>query len=29
MEEFAKDFSKAEQESFWAGTAKRFYRLKV
>ena len=29
MEEFAKDFSKSEQESFWAGTAKRFYRLKV
>ena len=29
MEEFVKDFSKSEQESFWAGTAKRFYRLKV
>lgn len=29
MEEFAKDFSKSEQESFWAGTVKRFYRLKV
>jgi len=28
MEEFVKDFSKSEQESFWAGTAKRFYRLK-
>jgi L-fuconolactonase len=29
MEEFAKDFSKSEQESFWAGTAKRAYKLKV
>jgi L-fuconolactonase len=29
MEEFTKDFSKAEQESFWSGTVKRSYRLKV
>ena len=29
MEAFAKDFSKSEQESFWAGTAKRAYKLKV
>ena len=29
MEEFTKEFSKAEQESFWSGTVKRSYRLKV
>jgi L-fuconolactonase len=29
MEEFTKSFSKSEQESFWAGTAKRVYKLKV
>jgi L-fuconolactonase len=29
MEEFTKEFSKAEQESFWSGTVKRTYRLKV
>ena len=29
MEEFIKEFSISEQESFWAGTAKRFYKLKV
>lgn len=29
VEDFVKDFSKSEQESFWAGTAKRSYRLKV
>jgi L-fuconolactonase len=29
MEEFTKDFSKTEQESFWSGTVKRSYRLKV
>jgi L-fuconolactonase len=29
MEEFTKEFSKTEQESFWSGTVKRSYRLKV
>jgi len=29
MEEFTKNFTKSEQESFWAGTAKRAYKLKV
>jgi L-fuconolactonase len=29
MEEFTNEFSKAEQESFWSGSAKRSYRLKV
>lgn len=29
MESFAKNFTKSEQESFWAGTAKRAYKLKV
>jgi L-fuconolactonase len=29
MEEFTKEFSKAEQESFWSGSVKRSYRLKV
>jgi L-fuconolactonase len=29
MEELARQFTKAEQESFWSGTAKQFYRLKV
>jgi L-fuconolactonase len=29
MEEFTKEFSKAEQESFWSGSVKRTYRLKV
>jgi L-fuconolactonase len=29
MEEFTKDFTKSEQELFWAGTAKRAYKLKV
>jgi L-fuconolactonase len=28
MEEFTKEFSKTEQESFWSGTVKRSYRLK-
>ncbi len=29
MEDFTKDFSKSEQESFWAETAKRAYKLKI
>ena len=29
MEEFTKNFTKSEQESFWAGTAKRAYKFKV
>jgi len=29
MEEFTKNFTKSEQESFWAGTAKRAYKLRV
>jgi L-fuconolactonase len=29
MEEFTKNFTKSEQESFWAGTAKRAYKLEV
>jgi L-fuconolactonase len=29
MEEFTKEFSQVEQESFWSGTVKRSYRLKV
>ena len=29
MEDFTKDFTKSEQELFWAGTAKRVYKLKV
>jgi L-fuconolactonase len=29
MEELTKEFSKTEQESFWSGTVKRSYRLKV
>ena len=29
MEEFVKEFSVSEQESFWANTAKRAYKLKV
>jgi L-fuconolactonase len=29
MEEFTKNFTKSEQESFWADTAKRAYKLKV
>ncbi|MEY3890377.1 MAG: hypothetical protein RLY62_559 [Actinomycetota bacterium] len=29
MEDFTKDFSKSEQESFWAETAKRVYKLKI
>jgi len=29
MEEFIKDFTKSEQELFWAGTAKRVYKLEV
>jgi L-fuconolactonase len=29
MEDFTKDFSKSEQESFWAETAKRTYKLKI
>jgi L-fuconolactonase len=29
MEEFTKDFSQTEKESFWSGTVKRSYRLKV
>lgn len=29
MEEFTKNFTKLEQESFWAGTAKRAYKLRV
>jgi L-fuconolactonase len=29
MEELARQFTKAEQDSFWSGTAKQFYRLKV
>jgi hypothetical protein len=29
MEEFTKDFTKSEQELFWAGTAKRVYKLEV
>lgn len=29
MEEFTKDFTKSEQEFFWAGTAKRAYKLEV
>ena len=29
MEYFTKDFSKSEQESFWAETAKRVYKLKI
>lgn len=29
MEDFVKDFSDSEQTSFWSGTAKRVYKLKV
>jgi L-fuconolactonase len=29
MEELTRQFTKAEQDSFWSGTAKQFYRLKV
>ncbi len=29
MEEFTKNFTKSEQESFWAGTVKRAYKLRV
>ena len=29
MEDFTKDFSKSEQESFWAETAKRVYKLNI
>jgi L-fuconolactonase len=29
MEEFTKNFTKSEQESFWADTAKRAYKLEV
>jgi L-fuconolactonase len=29
MEELTKEFTKKEQESFWSGTAKQSYRLKV
>lgn len=29
MEELSRQFTKAEQDSFWSGTAKQFYRLKV
>lgn len=29
MEEFTKNFTKSEQESFWAGTARRAYKLRV
>ena len=29
MEELTKEFTKIEQESFWSGTARQFYRLKV
>jgi len=29
MEDFTKNFTTSEQESFWAGCAKRFYKLKV
>jgi L-fuconolactonase len=29
MEELTKEFTKTEQESFWSGTVKQFYRLKV
>ena len=29
MEKFTKDFSQTEKESFWSGTVKRSYRLKV
>jgi len=29
MEELSKEFTKTEQESFWSGTAKQSYRLKV
>jgi hypothetical protein len=29
MEELTKEFTKTEQESFWSGTAKQSYRLKV
>lgn len=29
MEDFTKNFTKSEQESFWAGTAKRAYKLRV
>lgn len=29
MEDFTKDFSKSEKESFWAETAKRAYKLRI
>ena len=29
MEELSRQFTKAEQDSFWSGTAKQLYRLKV